>query len=598
MAPRFAMPPLSPSSLRRSLAQAAIPAAVLLLLVLVAGLTYNARRNEQRHRATAEQALRDYAAFAAWEFSRQAADMVRDAARSSVHRVREVRLAAGAPLPDASLLTPDSASCGCGLTGFRKDAVAAFRVVLGEGAVDTDRAVGAPVRAAIARQLSALRDAAAAGMGLPARAGRRDPAREEWARLLVDTIAGQPHVIAFAVLRDRTGSARAAYGLVSRPTHVAMLSHCVAEETERPPLLPPSLTGGAPNDSVLHLRLEYPAAYPGAAHAYALGAPTAGLHAAADTMPAALGGFVTVVELRPALAATLLIGGMPQTQLPWLVALLGLASALSAVALAQLRRSRELTRLRSQFVANVSHELRTPLAQISMFSETLMLARERSGEERQHFLTVIHREARRLTSLVDGVLRFSRGEAGMTRLRPEARDVAADVRETVLAFQPLADGARTTVQVRAAGDAWALADGGALRQVLLNLLDNAVKYGPRGQTVTVEVAPVEASGHGVVRVRVLDQGVGIPAADRERIFEPFARLERAGLPRVSGSGIGLSVVRELVTAQGGRVWVEDGPADATGACVAFTLPALAAPAAAPATPPWAPAAEGALVGAD
>ena len=597
------MRPPSPSPFRPSLWQAATPAAVLLLLVLVAGLTFNARRNEQRHRATAEQALRDYAAFAAWEFSRQAADMIRDAARSGVSRVREVRLAAGAPLPPASLLTDDLGNCGCGLTGFRKDAVAAFRVALADGVVDTDRAVAAPVRQAIERQLPRLRAAAAAGMGLPVRPGRRDAAREEWARVAVDTIAGEPHVVTYAVLRDQAGAARAAYGLVSRPTHVEMLSHCVAEEPERPPLLPPSLTRGAPNDSVLHLRLEYPAAYAGAAHAYALGAPTPGLHAAADTMPAALGGFVTVVELRPALASTLLIGGMPRTQLPWLLALLGLAGALAALALVQLRRGRELTRLRSQFVANVSHELRTPLTQISMFSETLMLARERSGEERQHFLTVIHREARRLTSLVDGVLRFSRGEAGMTRLRPEARDVAADVRETVLAFQPLADAARATVRVRDAGDAWALADAGALRQVLLNLLDNAVKYGPRGQTVTVTVElarDVEAAGREVVRVAVRDEGVGIPAADRERIFEPFTRLERAGVPRVSGTGIGLSVVRELVRAQGGRVWVEERDAAARGAGVAFTLPAVSAPASAtaPAEPGWIAAGDGALVGAD
>jgi signal transduction histidine kinase len=288
-------------------------------------------------------------------------------------------------------------------------------------------------------------------------------------------------------------------------------------------------------------------------------------------MPSWTGGLVTTVALRPETAESLLIGGMPASRLPTYLALLTGAVLVCGVALVQLRRGRELALMRSQFVANVSHELRTPLAQISMFSETLMLDRERSSEERRHFLSVIQREARRLSHLVEGVLRFSRGEAGASAVRPEARDVAADVAETVASFQPLAAAADATVILETTGPVRAMADAGAVRQIVLNLLDNAVKYGAPGQTVTVGIAGSEQE----VTVRVEDEGVGIPAADRQRVFEPFARLERSDAPRVSGSGIGLSVVRDLVAAHGGRVWVEAGT-DGRGTRVSFTLTAASA----------------------
>ena len=161
----------------------------------------------------------------------------------------------------------------------------------------------------------------------------------------------------------------------------------------------------------------------------------------------------------------------------------------------------------------------------------------------------------------------------MSRIRTEPRDVSADVYETLNGFEPLAAAADVDVESFLAEDAHALADPGAVRQIVLNLLDNAVKYGPRGQTVTVRVA------HDSERiiVSVEDEGPGIPAADRQRIFEPFARLERAGAPRVSGAGIGLAVVRDLVAAHSGRVWVEDGEGtdgSPRGTRVSFSLPAV------------------------
>jgi signal transduction histidine kinase len=164
------------------------------------------------------------------------------------------------------------------------------------------------------------------------------------------------------------------------------------------------------------------------------------------------------------------------------------------------------------------------------------------------------------------VLRFSRGEAGATAIRTERRDVVADVSDTIAAFQPLAAAADATVTLVADGRAFAWTDAGAVRQVVLNLLDNAIKYGPAGQTVTVRVV---AEGADAI-ISIEDEGAGIPASDRQRVFEPFARLDRPGLPRVSGSGIGLSIVRDLVTAHDGRVWVDPGD-NGRGTRVSFTV---------------------------
>jgi signal transduction histidine kinase len=219
--------------------------------------------------------------------------------------------------------------------------------------------------------------------------------------------------------------------------------------------------------------------------------------------------------------------------------------------------------MRSDFIASVSHELRTPLAQVRMFAETLLLGRVRTDEERRRSLQIVDQEARRLTHLVENILQFSRAERRAIRLAPAPLDLAVQVREAVECFAPIARARRVTVRTELAEGVVATVDPEALRQVLLNLLDNAVKYGPVGQTVTVS-AGAGGAGEGRVRVWVEDEGPGIALKDRERVWEAFVRLDRDANSAVAGSGIGLSVVRELVALHGGRVWVESG-ASAHGA---------------------------------
>ena len=246
-------------------------------------------------------------------------------------------------------------------------------------------------------------------------------------------------------------------------------------------------------------------------------------------------------------APLLVFGGIPRP-LPIYMVTLALTSALLFIAVLQLRRERALSRMRSDFVASVSHELRTPLTQIRMFGETLLLGRVRSGEEQRRALTVIDQESRRLTQLVENVLQFSRGERGTLRLRRERIDVAAVVRETVDSFRPIAAARNVTITLDAAS-AILDADPDAVSQIVLNLLDNAVKYGPAGQEVRIVV---ERN-----RVIVDDAGPGIPPRERKRIWRRYERLQRDAQRAVAGAGIGLAVVRELVALHGGKAWVEE-----------------------------------------
>ena len=282
-----------------------------------------------------------------------------------------------------------------------------------------------------------------------------------------------------------------------------------------------------------------------------------------------MGDLYAQATLRGAIADKLIIGGLPRSRLPLIVGLLGLTAALIGTALFQLRRESQLTRLRTDFISGVSHELRTPLAQIRMFSETLTLGRVRSDEERHRSLAIIDQEARRLTNLVENLLHFSRSERQTTHITPEPTALAPLVQEVIDGFAPLAAARGARLSAAVPEDLVVTADPGAVRQMLLNLLDNAVKYGPAGQDVRIGAA----RENGVAKLWVDDAGPGIPRADRERVWDRFWRLERDRESAVAGSGIGLAVVRELATLHHGRAWIDDnGPAAGTGTRVVIELP--------------------------
>jgi len=206
--------------------------------------------------------------------------------------------------------------------------------------------------------------------------------------------------------------------------------------------------------------------------------------------------------------------------------------------------------IRRDFVANVSHELRTPLTAIRGFAETLR-GSEVSAEQRRQYLDVILRHADRLTALIEDLLELSRIEGGTRELVLEPTDVAALARGLIQDLKPRLDARRLRGELRAEPVPRALADRRALEQVLLNLLDNAIKYSEPGGRIELIVSDSPTG----VRIDVTDTGIGIPEADRARIFERFYRVEKARSRDLGGTGLGLAIVKHLVQAQDGEVSV-------------------------------------------
>jgi PAS domain S-box-containing protein len=230
---------------------------------------------------------------------------------------------------------------------------------------------------------------------------------------------------------------------------------------------------------------------------------------------------------------------------------------------------RLVEQMKSDFVSTVSHELRTPLTSIYGFAETLLRQDVLFGEdERRVFLGYIASESQRLTGIVDALLNVARLDTGDLQVNLMATDVRDVVGEVVETAQGGVDGAHRFVVELPEEPLAATADRDKLRQVFSILLDNALKYSPEGGTVTVGVE----RKHDTVEVSVADEGIGIPQADQEQIFRKFYRGTdadtRAGQ---GGTGLGLFIARGLVTAMGGRIWVESREGE--GSTFAFELPA-------------------------
>jgi signal transduction histidine kinase len=279
-----------------------------------------------------------------------------------------------------------------------------------------------------------------------------------------------------------------------------------------------------------------------------------------------LGELVVRVRILPVAAGLLVPGGVPRSNLALTLALVVLSGALLWGADRQVRRESRLATLREDFLAGISHELRTPLAQIRMFAETLRLGRVRNREESDRSLDVVIRESQRLSHLVENILVDSRSMRGVLGASLVRTDISRRLAEAVDELTPLAEAGGSHVRKRIEPGLIGAVDPELLHQVLVNLLDNAVKFGPRGQTVTVGATRADTD----LRIWVEDQGPGIPAADRAHVGRRFFRLERDRAGAIAGTGIGLSVVTEVARLHGGSLDVED--ADGRGARLVLRLP--------------------------
>ena len=501
---------------------------VAIVLALTAALavvlTLQAVSAASEQRASAERVLHDYAALGAEGASLRLKGQLGS-------RFNPILLATARGVAPTAL------------TGGARDVFnAASAVLLIDPRTSTVRSNGTPISATAATEI--VRTARAATTSLPA-----------YAYFGLAWLPSDSTLLVFQPVRD-SGAAAAAFTL-TRPALGAQLQRMIADD----PILPASVTHGAPVRAGAGLRVTS-AAGPLADRGFDAASP----FDAALPLGAPFGDFAVEVSLSESLAPSLIIGGLPRSRLPLLAALLAGTIALIVAAAAQLRRERELARLREDFVASVSHELRTPLAQIRLFAETLRLGRVRSDSEGDRSIGIIENEAKRLAHLVENLLHFSRAERYTLRVDREPTDVAALLREVTSEFAPLAARADCTIRLALANDVHAEIDRAAVRQMVLNLLDNAVKYGRRGQTITVRlVAHADA-----VQIEVDDQGPGIAPALRGRIWERFWRGNGAQGSTVTGTGIGLAIVRDLVEAHGGSAAAGDTPDG--GARIVLQLP--------------------------
>ena len=526
------------------------PLAVLLLgtFILTGWLGYQAVDAAVSHRNTAEAVLSDYGRIAANEMADHVNREMDDVLDEVFEELRYGRSQRGTWRSPEFLLGEMAQAMReerCACPEFREP-LAVFRLsrATGEAEILPDTLPPALVSALLSRLL---------------RAGEEDrdetlfmvPAQAELRR---DVMVG--YSVAPA---DQEGD-EAVFGFVIGVEALReLLEQWYAEEE----LLPRPISAGLPNDSLLHVAVSDPRGR--TIFSSPPGFPD--LRGAVDSVDAALGGFVVEAAVRPDRASQLVIGGLPRSRLPLLTGLMLLTLGVAVAAAVQLRREQRFQRLRDDFVSGVSHELRTPLAQIRMFAELQMDGKLATEEDRVRARSIVYRESVRLSHLVENILQFSRLQRMPEQRLPKAQVNLADaLADGIDAVVPLLEDRGMRLRVVREEGVYAVANRDALTRIVVNLVDNAAKYGPKGQVVTVAVE----SRNGSARLSVTDEGPGVPAADRDRVWKAYRRLERDIKAQIPGTGIGLSVVAELAHLHQGRVWIED--AAPSGARFVVELP--------------------------
>jgi signal transduction histidine kinase len=513
----------------------ALGVSVFVALGCIGALTYEAVGLDRSHRAVADGVLRDYSAFAADQFSKLATERLHALTRTILEPVAcgsspQIRRSAAA---DRTVPAPAAAtSCAkpAAISGFFEVDRLTGRVVFSTG----------DVQGTVRRAVSRLTMEEPVGFGLVDHDGQA-----RFVGYWNETVPSAP---------------RRLVGFVAP----AAIVHTIFDDivlNER--LLPGSLTEAAQNREYLNVDVR---------DASGRSIYRSGADGAAFTSERPVGSLPGNMQVRLAInetaASRLIIGGVPQSRLPLLTTLLATAVGLLAIGAWQVQRERRLARMRVDFVRSASHELRTPLAQIRLFTETLQLGRVRSWLEVVRSLAFVDQQSRRLSRLVENLLTFAHG-GQQRRANLESVDLRAFVAEISTGFQPVTEALGQKLRVDAAEACLARADREWLTQIVLNVLDNATKYGPLGQTVTVIVERDDQQA----RIVVEDQGPGIPSADRERVFAPFVRLSRDHERRTGGTGIGLAVAAELAAAMHGQIWAAEAR---HGARFVIALPAIGA----------------------
>ncbi len=549
------------------------PLALLLASIGVTAVAgVGAIRVARSNRIVADRALREYASFAAWSYGQHLEDALRTMAQEAIGAVNHGEALHTSPrVPTASDLPhylPWNDRCYCHRPLYGPVPETFFGFAVGRAVLETainthpdpregwevDRALADPPPPDLFLAYSSP-DRVTVLRTVQERA-REQSDREHGYSYLVLPLERGLRLLAYTLMPTSRGDTMV-YGAQYTPPAVAKVMGWMMDDSE---ILPESFRAGRENRDLIVVTVTAP----DGGTLFASDTVASSAPSATARLSARYGSLVVHAAIRPDQVGSLLVGGLPRSRLPFLLGLLLLAAALMAVALAQLRREAELARLRAEWIASVSHELRTPLAQIRLYQDTIRLGRARTADDQAWALAQVDRETTRLSHLVEKVLSFSRfgRDAGPA---PQPVDLAADAHRIVEEFRPLAASRQATIETDIEPVPPVPLRCDALRHILLNLLDNAVKYGPTGQTVHVAVR----RDHAQVLLSVADHGPGVPHAERAAVWRAFARGS-TGVDQ-GGSGIGLTIVREVAAQHGGRAWVEDAPGG--GARFVVALPA-------------------------
>jgi signal transduction histidine kinase len=551
--------------------------AALVGIVVVSALAVReSMRNAQQRKLAAEATVRDYAMFAAYIYATRGYLFARDRTTFAYMGLHPGEPWVRGKLPPVTVMPaiPDTTEkCG----PVAKFPVYRFRLDVPSHAVTY---AGTPPGPEIDR---IIRDS------IPVLAGRKWVKRAGFGYLFVEPPSGR-ETIAYSPALDTASNVLAVYGYRScygvRDTTdysqmyrvVRVMPPMVPGYTEKPAAytgdsahrasdgmsdkpMPGQWPLGMPPDSLLTLTIS------DAQHRTLYQAPDSSMSSNYyGTSPILYIGDVTVwVALRPNVARYLIAGGIPESGVPASLLLLAGSIVLAIAGFASLRSEVRLVNSRQRFLANVSHELRTPLQQILMFVQLVRLGRTRSEGERERSLEIVERETHRLIALSNSVLTASRGESRSDGENPELElrsapvDVADVAQTSADFFAPLADARKMRIELDVPERAIARGDSGAIRQILINVLDNAAKYGPIGQTITIGVRNEEKG----VRLWVDDTGPGIPASERDKVWKPFFRAGGTLDDGTGGAGLGLSIVRDLATAMDADAKLSEAPTGGT-----------------------------------
>jgi two-component system phosphate regulon sensor histidine kinase PhoR len=258
--------------------------------------------------------------------------------------------------------------------------------------------------------------------------------------------------------------------------------------------------------------------------------------------------------------------GLGELGRPWELIITPLPDGSRLVRLADQSQQRAAEQMRVDFVANASHELRTPLATLLGFLETLQEEEAVDAETRQRFVAIMFGEATRMRGLLDDLMSLSRIEAERFALPRDRVELVALIEEVKASVQPLANGRAIRIE-NEAGDALVSGDDIQLSQMLNNLVVNALKYGRPGTPVRIRL---DEAAPDLVRISVIDQGDGIPAAHIPRLTERFYRVDPGRSRSVGGTGLGLAIVKHIVLRHRGRLDIQSEPG--VGTTVSVSLP--------------------------